>query len=152
MCIRDSRKDASHSFEIPAKRIHDGDDVTFFLASRAYADIMTFIFQLNTAMIPRKIKESQAQGGNTHSFKEWELNDPDVPHPPVVANLAKLLDTLASIIDEAPPDPGPRRFGNVSFRTWYDIVRERVPALLDSIYPNRYSASNPRLMSLPNMN
>ncbi|CAN9090600.1 unnamed protein product [Alternaria alternata] len=134
------RKDASHSFEIPAKRIHDGDDVTFFLASRAYADIMTFIFQLNTAMIPRKIKESQAQGGNTHSFKEWKLNDPDVPHPPVVANLAKLLDTLASIIDEAPPDPGPRRFGNVSFRTWYDIVRERVPALLDQYLPEQVLA------------
>jgi serine/threonine-protein phosphatase 2A activator len=129
-------KDASQSFQIPAKRIHDGDDVTFFLASRAYADIMTFIFQLNTAMIPRRIKESKEQGNGTDSVKEWKLNDPDVPHPPVVANLAKLLDTLTAIIDEAPPDPGPRRFGNVSFRTWYDIVRERVSGLLDQYLPD----------------
>ncbi|CAE7212816.1 Serine threonine-protein phosphatase 2A activator [Pyrenophora teres f. teres] len=126
-------KDAGHDFQLPAKRIHDGDDVTFFLASRAYANIMTFIFQLNTSMIPRKV-ESKEQGKDT-AYKEWTLNDPDVPHPPIVQNLAKLLEALTSIIDEAPPDPGPRRFGNVSFRTWYDIVRERVPDLLDQHLP-----------------
>jgi serine/threonine-protein phosphatase 2A activator len=118
------------SFAVPAKRINDGDDVAFFLASKAYAGIMTFIFQLNTAMLPRRIK-----GGEARTVKEWTLNDPDVPHTPIVQNLAKLLDSLTAIIDEAPPDPGPRRFGNVSFRTWYDIVRERVPALLDQYLP-----------------
>jgi serine/threonine-protein phosphatase 2A activator len=122
-------KASGHEFALPVKRIHDGDDVTAFLASRAYADIMTFIFQLNTAMIPRKI-DSKEQG-DTESAKEWTLNDADVPHPPVVQNLAKLLQALTAIIDEAPPDPGPRRFGNVSFRKWYDIVRERAPGLLD---------------------
>ncbi|KAF1936390.1 PTPA-domain-containing protein [Clathrospora elynae] len=126
-----------YSFAVPAKRIHDGNDVTFFLASRAYADIMTFIFQLNTAMLPRRIKH-QDQG--TESVKEWKLNDPDVPQPPVVQNLATLLDALTAIIDETPPDPGPRRFGNVSFRTWYDVVRERVPALLDQYLPSEVLA------------
>ncbi|KAI4702613.1 Serine/threonine-protein phosphatase 2A activator 1 [Alternaria sp. Ai002NY15] len=126
-------RDASHSFQVPTKRIHDGDDVTFFLASRAYADIMTFIFQLNTAMIPRRIKSEDKT--STETAKEWKLHDPDVPHPPAVQSLAKLISSLQSIIDEAPPDPGPRRFGNVSFRTWYDIVRERVPGLLDQYLP-----------------
>ena len=45
-----------HDFQIPKKCINDGDDVAFFLASKAYADIMIFIFQLNTSMIPRKVK------------------------------------------------------------------------------------------------
>ena len=103
------------------------------MASRAYADIMTFIFQLNTAMIPRKIKSEDKN--STETAKEWKLHDPDVPHPPAVQSLAKLISSLQSIIDEAPPDPGPRRFGNVSFRTWYDIVRERVPGLLDQYLP-----------------
>jgi serine/threonine-protein phosphatase 2A activator len=120
------------SFALPAKRINDGDDVTFFLASRAYADIMTFIFQLNTAMIPRWIRDDRT---DTKSMKEWKLNDPDVSCPPVVQNITKLLQTLTAIIDEAPPDPGPRRFGNVSFRTWYDLVRERISALLDLHVP-----------------
>jgi serine/threonine-protein phosphatase 2A activator len=121
-----------HAFSIPTKRINDGDDVSFFLASRAYADIMTFIFQLNTSMIPRKIRN---KGTGTERFKEWKLKDFDVPQPPVVQSLAKLLEALTNIIDEAPPDPGPRRFGNVSFRVWYDIIRERVPALLDEYLP-----------------
>ena len=121
-----------HDFQTPKKCINDGDDVTFFLASKAYADIMTFIFQLNTSMIPRKTK-NQEQG--TDSAKEWTLQDADVPHPPVVQSLAKLLEALTAIIDEAPPDTGPRRFGNVSFRKWYDIVRERAADLLDQYVP-----------------
>jgi serine/threonine-protein phosphatase 2A activator len=120
------------SFAVPAKRINDGEDVTFFLASRAYADIMTFIFQLNTAMIPRKSNEERNGAG---LVKEWKLNGEGVPLPPVVQDIAKLLSTLTSLIDEAPPDPGPRRFGNISFRKWYDLVRERVPALLDQHLP-----------------
>ncbi|KAF2998654.1 Serine/threonine-protein phosphatase 2A activator 1 [Curvularia kusanoi] len=126
-----------HEFQTPKKCINDGDDVTFFLASKAYADIMTFLFQLNTSMIPRKVRNEER---GTDSIKEWTLQDPDVPHPPVVQSIAKLLAALTSIIDEAPPDPGPRRFGNVSFRTWYDIVRERAPALLDQYLPSEVLA------------
>lgn len=129
-------KTAGHGFALPVKRIHDGDDVTAFLASRAYADIMTFIFQLNTAMIPRAV-ETKEQGEEAAPAKEWQLNDKDVAYPSVVHSLAKLLDTLTAIIDEAPPDPGPRRFGNISFRTWYDIVRERVPGLLYEHLPQQ---------------
>jgi serine/threonine-protein phosphatase 2A activator len=121
-----------HEFSTPKKCINDGDDVTFFLASKAYADIMTFIFQLNTSMIPRKIKDEEQGAERT---KEWRLKDPDVPHPPVVQSLAKLLDALTAIIDEAPPDTGPRRFGNISFRRWYDIVRERASGLLEQYLP-----------------
>ncbi|KAI8931595.1 hypothetical protein NX059_011249 [Plenodomus lindquistii] len=121
-----------HGFALPTKRIHDGDDVAFFLASRAYADIMTFIFQLNTSMIPRRILLSAA---GTETAKCWTINDPDVPHPPVTENIAKLLEALTGFIDQAPPDPGPRRFGNASFRKWYDLVRERIPALLDQYLP-----------------
>jgi serine/threonine-protein phosphatase 2A activator len=120
------------NFTTPTKRINDGDDVTSFLGSKAYADIMTLIFQLNTAMVPRTTVEATS---NTTTAKEWTLNDSDVSFPPIVQNIAKLLETLTSVIDEAPPDPGPRRFGNVSFRTWYDIVRERVPNLLDEFVP-----------------
>lgn len=125
------------SFATPVKRINDGDDVTLFLASKAYADIMTFIFQLNTAMVPRRIADASS---NTTTSKEWTLIDPDVAFPAIVQNIAKLLETLTSIIDEAPPDPGPRRFGNLSFRTWYDIVRERVPKLLEDFLPNEVLA------------
>ena len=123
---------AAHTFKAPVKCINDGDHVAFFLTSRAYADIMTFIFQLNVAMLPRKAKEGDS---DAESSQEWTLNQHHVVFPPIVQNLAKLLDALAAIIDEAPPDPGPRRFGNISFRRWYDLVRERVPGLLDQHLP-----------------
>ncbi|KAF2123997.1 PTPA-domain-containing protein [Dothidotthia symphoricarpi CBS 119687] len=124
--------DSSHGFTVPTKRINDGDDVTFFLASKAYADIMTFMFQLNISMIPRRITNEEQ---SIEFVKEWRLQDLDVPHPPVVQSIAKLLDVLGAVVNEAPPDTGPRRFGNVAFRTWYDIVRERVSDLLDRYLP-----------------
>lgn len=126
------------SFALPVKRINDGEDVNFFLSSKAYADIMTFIFQLNTAMLPRYIKSEDQD--TSPAIKEWTLNDTGVPHPPVVQSLAKLLQRITAIIEEAPPDPGPRRFGNISFRKWYDIVRERVPDLLDEFLPQEILA------------
>ncbi|RAR12543.1 serine/threonine-protein phosphatase 2A activator 1 [Stemphylium lycopersici] len=103
---------------------------------------MTFIFQLNTAMIPRKISSSSTspnQEGKEQeplpTFKEWKLNDASIPRPPIVQNLASLLEALATLIDSAPPDPGPRRFGNISFRTWYSLVEDRVPDLLTQHLP-----------------
>jgi serine/threonine-protein phosphatase 2A activator len=119
---------AEHEFSLPVKRINDGDDVTFFLASKAYTDIMTFIFQLNAAMFPQKLRDKEDK---SYAVKEWKLQDTEVPFEVPVQNLRALLGALNGIIDEAPPDPGPRRFGNISFRKWYDLVRERVPGLLD---------------------
>ena len=120
-----------YPFAEPAKRINDGDHVAFFLASRAYSDIMTFIFQLNTAMLPRK-----ALG----AAREWRLDDAVVSRSPAIQNIAVLLDTLASFMDEAPPDPGPRRFGNASFGRWYDLVRQRVSRLMHDHLPQQVLA------------
>jgi serine/threonine-protein phosphatase 2A activator len=117
---------------VPVKRINDGDDVSFFLASKAYTDIMTFIFQLNASMFPRKLHTDNHTAGNV---KEWTLHDPDVLFPAIVHNLAALLESLERIIEEAPPDTGPRRFGNISFRKWHDIARDRISDLLDQHLP-----------------
>lgn len=130
---------APHGFTVPVKRINDGDDVSFFLASRAYTDIMTFILQLNASMFPRRIADTDT---GTEKIKQWKLQDPDVQYPSVVQNLAVLLRKLGDVIDEAPPDPGPRRFGNISFRKWHQIVEERIPSLLDEHLPAQVLALN----------
>ena len=122
-----------HNFVLPVKRIHDGDDVSFFLATKAYNDIMTFLFQLNASMFPRKVAEEGES--RSYSVKAWELEDSDVPLSSIVQRLRQLLDRLGSFIDEAPPDTGPRRFGNISFRKWYDIVKDRLPSLMDEYLP-----------------
>lgn len=121
-----------HKFILPVKRIHDGDDVSFFLVSKAYTEIMTFIFQLNASMFPRKVQNNE-DGPTTAN--EWKLDDPAVSNSSTIQNLTSLLKTLTCIIDEAPPDPGPRRFGNISFRKWHSIVRDRLSDLLDQHLP-----------------
>jgi serine/threonine-protein phosphatase 2A activator len=117
----------AHTFVKPVKRIHEGHDVAAFLTSQAYRDIGIFVMQLNIAMCPRKSDvSSQSQS--------WTLDAP-VCHSEPVRKLQELLQSIDSIIEEAPPDTGPRRFGNVSFRKWYDILETRVRRLLESHLP-----------------
>jgi serine/threonine-protein phosphatase 2A activator len=123
---------AGHAFKLPKKCIHDGDDVSFFLASKAYADIMTFIFQLNASMIPRKNKDEEKQ---SDTIRAWTLQDPHIEYTNVVKNLAQLIGDLDSLIEQAPPDPGPRRFGNISFRRWHELVEKQVSDLTNRCLP-----------------
>jgi serine/threonine-protein phosphatase 2A activator len=118
----------AHRFEIPSKKIHDGADVAFWLTTYAYTDIMTFVLQLNVAMFPRKISDS-------NKLLTWELDGQNLVYSPTVQNLRVLLSKLEKMIEEAPPDPGPRRFGNFSFRKWHDIVEKKLDGLLDEHLP-----------------
>jgi serine/threonine-protein phosphatase 2A activator len=110
------------------KRINEGHDVPTFLTSRAYSDIGVFIMQLNKAMCPRKSPASS-------QVQTWSLDNPISLSEPV-QKLQELLQSIDAIIEEAPPDTGPRRFGNVSFRKWYEILESRVRELLEKYLPN----------------
>lgn len=113
------------NFQTPVKTIHNGDDVSSFLTTRAYKDITTFLLQLNRAMFPSKIVENDSQ-----RIKPWPLGAEAVTYSEPVRRLQLLLERVDSIIDEVPPDPGPRRFGNISFRRWHETLEERVEQLL----------------------
>lgn len=109
-------------FTKPSKRINEGPDVARFLTSLAYRDIGVFILQLNRALCPRHQPSSPLPRTFPLSSKP--------PTSPSIQTLQALLAKIESFIDEAPPDPGPRRFGNVSFRKWYAIFEERLDGLL----------------------
>lgn len=53
------------------------------------------------------------------------------PYSEAVQNLRSLLSDLADIIERAPPDTGPRRFGNVAFRAWFKLAEESADELFD---------------------
>lgn len=125
LTIPDASK--AHPFAVPIKQINEGHHVSTFLASRAYHDILTFLMQLNGAMFPRHMQGSDE---GLARVQIWELDSPHVSFSATVKRLSQLLDDLDKIIDEVPPDPGPRRFGNVSFRKWNELVASRAPALL----------------------
>ncbi|KAK5321140.1 Serine/threonine-protein phosphatase 2A activator 1 [Exophiala xenobiotica] len=120
----------SHHFEQPTKRIHDGADVSFFLTSAAYRDLITFILQLSRAVIPRK----QEVDGSLKTTT-WPLTSEHVTYSDSVTKLRALLTKLIDLIDEVPLDTGPRRFGNVSFRKWYKLVEDQVDDLLQECLP-----------------
>lgn len=90
---------------------------------------MTFLLQLNAALFPLR-KEGD-------SFQAWRLDDSTLEYSSTVNRLRELLRELENIIQDAPPDPGPRRFGNVSFRTWYKLAEERMDALIEKYLPEQ---------------
>ncbi|ETI20364.1 hypothetical protein G647_08399 [Cladophialophora carrionii CBS 160.54] len=122
----------THHFEKPVKKIYDGPDVSFFLTSLAYGDIMTYMLQLNRSVVPRKGHVGEAATTST-----WVLNAEDITFSDAVSRLRALLDKLSRIVDDVPPDTGPTRFGNVSFRKWYKIVEDRIDELLADVLPEQ---------------
>ena len=112
-----------HPFVEPSKKINESQDVSSFLCSKAYGDIMTFLLQLNRSMFPTKSLDG--------SVRTWPLNSGAVEFSAAIRQLQGLLSRLEAIIEEAPPDKGPRRFGNISFRKWYQIVESRASELLE---------------------
>ena len=84
--------------------------------------------QLNIAMCPRR-------SASPAEIQTWTLDAPMSLSEPV-QKLQELLQSIDAIIEEAPPDTGPRRFGNVSFRKWYDILESRVQGLLEKHLPD----------------
>ncbi|CAK7231166.1 Serine/threonine-protein phosphatase 2A activator 1 [Sporothrix bragantina] len=119
---------SSHTFLRPSKCIHDGPDVARFLVSKAYHDIGLFVMQLNHALCPRrKVGSAVGSLATVSNTTIFTLQSPKRSEdPPSVQRLQALLARITAIIDEAPPDPGPRRFGNASFRTWHKLLGERV--------------------------
>jgi len=55
--------------------------------------------------------------------------DPDT----VVKLREAVLAECEKVMEAAPPEQGPRRFGNVAFRKWYALVEERVEGLLEEV-------------------
>ncbi|CAO1597171.1 MAG: hypothetical protein LQ349_000141 [Xanthoria aureola] len=130
----------TRTFIQPVKRINEGHHVSRFLMSKAYRDIMVFVLQLNRAMYPCL---SQDASSSKQVIQAWELGASDVSLSDTVRQIRGLIGQLNSIIDEVPPDLGPRRFGNVSFRKWYELVEARLPDLLnDHLPPSILSAGS----------
>lgn len=123
-----------HTFIKPVKKINEGHDVPNFLTSKAYGDILTFLLQLNRAMFPSCVQNLESD--QKKEVYTWDLGATEVVFSETVLRLRSLLEALNRIIDEVPPETGPRRFGNASFRKWYQIVEEQSTNLLSQYLPD----------------
>ena len=124
----------THAFTIPLKRINEGSDVSVFQVSHAYRDILAFVMRLNRSMFPTT--DPSASKSITQPVCSYSLDTPPTPISPVVLSLQNLLKDLDTLIEQAPSDPGPRRFGNVSFRTWSQLLEEQSTDLLEKYLPS----------------
>ncbi|KAK0254984.1 Serine/threonine-protein phosphatase 2A activator 1 [Friedmanniomyces endolithicus] len=113
--------EAAHIFSTPTKRIHSGDDLSYFLSSTAYRDLTVWLLQLNRSMFPTKTSD-----GTLHTYS---LTSPPT-YSENIDNLRSMLGTLASLVERAPPSTGPRRFGNVAFRDWHRLAESESDALI----------------------
>ena len=113
-------------FMIPVKKIHEGHDVSSFLTSKAYNDIILFLLQLNYAMFPRY----EHRSNSAHkAMLSYDIDSENIHLSDNVLHLRNLLHELGTFIDEVPPAAGPRRFGNASFRRWNELVEDRASDL-----------------------
>jgi serine/threonine-protein phosphatase 2A activator len=124
----------SHTFDQPVKKINEGADVEFFLSSKAYKDIVTWVLMLNASMFPRISKEGQTQS--------WLTGMPAKDVSSTISSLKAMLIEIDGMIDQCPPDTGPRRFGNVAFRSWCTLVESRADDMLDKYLPEKLGAKS----------
>ncbi|KAF5861768.1 Serine/threonine-protein phosphatase 2A activator 1 [Aspergillus alliaceus] len=117
-----------HTFLQPRKRIHETGDVSEFLCSRAYVDIMTFILQLNRSMFPTKLSEDEVQS--------WPLKSEVVEFPAPVRRLQQLLLKLEGLLHATPLVGGERRFADRGYQNWHDKVKENVSTFFEECLPS----------------
>ena len=123
---------STHQYTKPLKKIEDGEDVAFFIHSKAYNDIVSFIFRLNISLIPQKLKSEQGD-----EVQSWVLGSEAVySSSSTVRGLRAILERLRDHMVEIVPDTGPRRFGNISFRKWFDVLRHESLQLLREYLPD----------------
>ncbi|ODQ65472.1 Phosphotyrosyl phosphatase activator [Nadsonia fulvescens var. elongata DSM 6958] len=94
------------NFTSPAKKILVSDSMRFFPASVGYGRLDYLI-----ELIPSKC------GGKIIPDENYMVSNSGIQ------SVLDVLKTLNSTIDQTPPLEGPRRFGNMAFRTWHNKLR-----------------------------
>lgn len=105
------------SFEIPCRRILSQEDLDLFHGSPAYATLVDFIEELNTSVIGSPNTTPCIVSKNTES-------------------ILAILESIRDKVDSHPPiDNNLSRFGNPSFRDFYDDVMQSTTQLHASLLP-----------------
>ncbi|OAD72265.1 hypothetical protein PHYBLDRAFT_177690 [Phycomyces blakesleeanus NRRL 1555(-)] len=100
------------TFQIPVKRIITKEHLEEFLKSDAYSTYIDYILRLNESVKGQKI-------------------DKELPASDNVKKILKILDQLAQWVTDIPPvENSKSRFGNPSFRVFYDKVQDSLNDLM----------------------
>lgn len=93
-------------FKKPVKCINDAVDMDQFQQSLAYERILDLVNRVSQCVCLKKVPESCSSDNKG------------------IRAVVDLLTKLDNTVDNVPPDTGPRRFGNISFRKWHDELEK----------------------------
>ncbi|MCJ1398547.1 Serine/threonine-protein phosphatase 2A activator 2 [Xylographa trunciseda] len=94
------------SFFEPTRRILSPRDHELFLKSPCYSLVLAFVFSLSEACANTKISAIDV-----------------TTQPPIIQSILKILSSISIQVERNPPkDQGASRFGNPSFRDFFDAV------------------------------
>ncbi|TPP61529.1 Serine/threonine-protein phosphatase 2A activator, partial [Fasciola gigantica] len=96
------------------KRINSPQDVRAWTVSKAYHDIINLIQLVSKCIASRPIK-------------------PDIPTSTAVSCICELLSHMNKKIDSFPCEEQPQRFGNKSYRLWFQWMSENAKELCRSM-------------------
>ncbi|KAJ2018613.1 Serine/threonine-protein phosphatase 2A activator [Coemansia sp. RSA 922] len=117
------------TYQTPQRRILDPKDMSQWLASSAYIEIVSFVEQLSQSVQGRRVSSVGALS-------------------PQVEGIVRLLSQAESWINKYPPDmTTSSRFGNRSFRSWEAELQQQVEQLLRELLPVERHDAAPELAS-----
>jgi len=116
---------SQHKFATPKKDLALIEQMETFKKGKSYANYMQFVADLQQSVTSKKISET--------------------PADPKFENIVKMLEDLERWIAEIPPIQQPMRFGNKSFKTWHDRLKDNVDEYLAKILPEEVRGATTEL-------
>ncbi|XP_076654189.1 serine/threonine-protein phosphatase 2A activator isoform X2 [Halictus rubicundus] len=95
--------------------------------SEAYFEYLGFILALNEAV-------------------QGKALDVECPQSPVIGHVIAMLNEFDEWITQIPPTDQPQRFGNKSFRTWYERLQEHGINQLQKVLPKEMYKAVPEII------
>ncbi|XP_058804717.1 serine/threonine-protein phosphatase 2A activator-like [Phymastichus coffea] len=118
---------ADHEFIEPRKAIKSPTDMATWEKSEAYFEYFGFLMAINDAVKGKAI-------------------DSNYPCSSTVDKIIQMLNKFDKWIDEIPPTEQPQRFGNQSFRLWYERLHENAVEELKQILPENLYPAIPEIV------
>ncbi|XP_031848444.1 serine/threonine-protein phosphatase 2A activator [Nomia melanderi] len=116
-----------HEFIVPKKSIKVPADMSAWEKSEAYFEYLGFVLALNESVQGKALNIECAQS-------------------PVIGNVIAMLNEFDEWITQIPPTNQPQRFGNKSFRIWYERLQEHGMDELQKVLPKELHRAVPEII------
>ncbi|CCH61226.1 hypothetical protein TBLA_0E01690 [Henningerozyma blattae CBS 6284] len=106
--------DSNCVFSAPTKQIFDSQGTQYFNRSIAFHRIQYFISKYTQLIQEENIPPTDYTSSND-----------------TISGVSKIINDLIKLVEETPPLPGPRRYGNLSCRQWHKRVDDNINELFE---------------------